>query len=336
MPLFPYEVQDVQPQNGIPWNISQVNAPLFWPHTKGSDAVVAVVDTGLDVNHPEFTGRVISPRNFTHDGGWDDVIDIEGHGTHIAGIIAGKTTGIAPEARIMPLKVFGRKTNGFQFRDALKFILDYNKTASLNDRVVVFNASWGGGSYDAVLHYFIRQLIKSGVGMITSAGNAGDGDPKTSEIFNLPGFLYEPITVGATNQDGQPAGYSSSYDGIDVGAPGTLIYSAWPGGGYKLLSGTSMAAPHVTGAYALICAAFMAREGRYPTSDEAESILFKHIRRVAINDAFVGHGILDLTYETKRWPLYHVQAGAFFYPEGAEKLKGQVAAAGFSTFMTKY
>lgn len=330
MSLFPYKIQNVDPQAEIPWNITQVNVPSFWVKTKGSGVVVAVVDTGLDFSHPEFAGRIVSPYNFTTDTS----DDVEGHGTHVSGIIAGKTSGIAPEARIMPLKVFGN-SNGFQFQDAMRYILEYNKTAPVQDKVIAVNCSWGG-SYDAVLHYLIRELVESGVGVIASAGNSGDGKPDTEEIFNCPGFLWEPITVGATDQDGQPAGYSSSYDGIDIGAPGTLIYSAWPGGGYKLLSGTSMAAPHVTGAYALICAAFMAREGKYPTSDEAESILFKHIRKVQVDSRFVGGGILDLTYETKRWPLYHVQSGAFFYPEGAEKLKSQVAAAGFSTFVTKY
>jgi len=235
----------------------------------------------------------------------------------------------------MPLKVFGEGGDGMQFQDAFRYILDWNDKAAEKDKVVAVNCSWGG-PYDAILHFLIRQLVESGVGVIVSAGNAGDGNPETNEIFSWPGFLYEPITVGATNQDGQPAGYSSSYDGIDVGAPGTLIYSAWPGGGYRLLSGTSMAAPHVTAAYALICAAFMQREGRYPTSDEAEGVMFKHIRKVALDDAFVGQGILDLTYATKRWPLHRVQVGAYYNEDNADIAKDKIEAAGFPAYKVKY
>jgi major intracellular serine protease len=330
MVLFPYQTQDTQAQAEIPWNIQQVNAPSFWQHTKGDGVVVAVVDTGLDVSHPEFAGRIVQGRNFTYDS----AADTEGHGTHVAGIIGGATTGIAPGVRIMPLKVFG-KADGFQFQDAFRFIRQYNQAAAPDNKIVAVNCSWGG-PYDAQLHYMIRQLVADGVGVIVSAGNAGDGDPETSEIFSWPGFLWEPITVGALNQDGQPAGYSSSYDGIDLGAPGTLIYSAWPGGGYKLLSGTSMAAPHVTGAYALLVAAFKNREGRLPTGDEIEGILFKHVRATGVDERLSGAGILDLTYETKRWPLYRVQTGAFFNEAGAIATKEKLVAAGFSAYPVKY
>jgi len=302
--LFPYQIQEAVRQQAIPWNIQQVQAPSFWGKTKGRGAVVAIIDTGLDVTHPEFAGRIISPRNFTTDGYNTSIVDVtdrEGHGTHVSGIIAGRTTGVAPEARIMPIKVFG-PGDGFAFQDAFRHVIGHNKTAPEQDRVVAVNCSWGG-PYDPIVHFLIRQLVESGVVVVVSAGNAGDGKADTAEIFSWPGFLWEPITVGATNQDGQPAGYSSSYDGIDIGAPGTQIYSAWPGGGYKLLSGTSMSAPHVTGAVALIYAAYRMREGRYPTSEEAEAILFRHVRKVDIDDAFVGQGILDLTNQIKTFTM---------------------------------
>jgi major intracellular serine protease len=331
--LFPYESKSIAPQTERPWNIEMTNAPVFWLKTKGDGAVVAVVDTGLDATHPEFAGRVINPRNLTRDGGPQDVTDVIGHGTHVAGIIAGATAGIAPEARIMPIKVFGTG-DGFQFQDAFRLVLEWNRTAPEGDRVVAVNCSWGG-SYDPVMHNFIRQLVADGVAVVCSAGNAGDEDPETSEIWNWPGFLYEPITVGAVNADGQPAGYSSSYDGIDLGAPGTEVYSAWPGGGYKLLSGTSMAAPHVTGAYALIAAAWKAREGHWPKGGEAEKVLFNHIGKVDADPAFVGLGLLDLAYKTTRWPLWRVQVGAYYNREGAENMEQRVGMM-FPTYITKY
>lgn len=329
--LFPYEIQEVTPQSGIPWNVQQVNAPSFWQRTKGDGAVVAIIDTGLDVNHSEFAGRVISYQNFTSDAS----LDSDGHGTHVAGIIAGKTVGVAPECRLMALKALGNGMGAFSIEDAFKYILDYNEKVPEQDRVVAVNCSWGG-PYNPIHHYLIRRLIHSGVAVIVAAGNAGDGKPETEEIFSWPGFLYEVITTGATNKDGQPAGYSSSYDGIDIGAPGTEIYSAWPGGGYKLLSGTSMATPHVTAAYALIAAAFKQREGRYPTVDEGEDILFKHIRQIGADPRFIGKGLLDLTFDLKRWPLYRVQTGAYYYKQGAEITSQKLKDAGFNTYIVKY
>lgn len=331
--LFPYQVQDTPQQNDIPWNLQQVNAPLFWPITKGEGAVVAVIDTGLDINHPEFADRVISPVNFI--SGQTKMSDEVGHGTHVAGIIGGKTTGIAPACRLMPLKVFGDDKVALNIHDALLFILDWNKKASQADRVVAVNCSFSG-PYDAIQHYLIRRLVDSGTAVVVSAGNSGDGDPTTHEIFHWPGFLWEVITTGALNQDGQPAGYSSSYDGIDIGAPGTQVYSAWPGGGYKLLSGTSMATPHITGAYALLAVAFRIREGRYPTTDEGEPLLWKHINKVPFDEALVGRGELDLSYDTKRWPLYRVQLGAYYYKAGAEIQQRKAKAAGLETYVVKY
>lgn len=334
MNLFPYKVEETPVIQAMPWNIAQVCADRFWPLTKGGGRVVAVVDTGLDVSHPEFTGRVFRPMNFTTDGGSQDVTDVMGHGTHVAGIIGGVGVGIAPDCRIMPLKVFG-SGNGFQWQDALSFILNYNKTAAEADKVVAVNCSWGG-PYDAMVHYYIRQLIVQGVVVCVSAGNAGDGKAETSEIFNWPGFLWEVITIGATDQLQAPAGYSSSYDGIDLAAPGTDIYSAWPGGGYKLLSGTSMAAPHVAGAVALLADAWHIREGKLGASDDMEALLFKHIGTLNHSEKLVGAGLLDLTYLTKRWPLWRVQLGAFYNKVGADVTKDRATNSGLNTYIVKY
>lgn len=335
--LLPYQVAGVNEPciNAIPDNLVQINAPLFWNRSRGDSVVVAVIDTGLDIQHPDFAGRIVDPVNFTKDGGLRDVTDRDGHGTHVAGIIGGAKTGVAPECRIMPIKVFG-PADGFQFQDAFRYIWEHNQCAMEEDRIVAVNCSWGG-PYDPVVHYFIRELTRNGCAVIVAAGNHGDGNPETSESFSWPAFLEEVVTVGALDLTGkQPATFSSSFLGIDLAAPGIAVLSTWPGGGYKALSGTSMAAPHVTGAYAIICAAWRDREGHYPAEEEGVKTLFKHVEAVNIDPRLVGYGLLDLTWQPTRWPLYRVQLGAYFSKENAEATKNRVVAMGLSTYMVKY
>ncbi len=339
MRLPPYIINDIAPQAERPWNLDQVAAPLFWPQSKGGGAVVAVIDTGLDVNHPEFEGRVFKPKNFTTiDTGL--VLDVVGHGTHVAGIIAGNTCGVAPEARIMPLKVFpddaNDKNTGLYINNAYLHILDYNKTAPAADKVVAVNCSFGGEMYDPYMAYLIRRLTDTGVTVVVSAGNAGDGDPETYEVWSYPAFIFECLTVGAVNQGGSAAVYSNSFDGIDIGAPGTAVYSAWPGSGYKAISGTSMAAPHVTGAMALIYDAWRQREGSWPTEEEAVNVLLKHIRKVPLDSRLVGEGMLDLTWSNLRWPLYRVQLGAFYNKDNCDAMAENLRRKGLDAYKVKY
>ncbi len=339
MQLPPYEIHDLKPQASRPWNLDQVAAPSFWAQTKGGGAVVAVIDTGLDVNHPEFAGRVFKPRNMTTID-TQLVTDIVGHGTHVTGIIAGKSCGIAPEARIMPIKVFpddeADHNADLYIKNACRHILDYNKTAAAADRVVAVNFSFGGEVYDPYLAYLIRRLVDTGVSVVVSAGNAGDGDAETYEVWSFPAYIFECLTVGATNRDGTGAVYSNSFDGIDIGAPGTAIYSAWPGGGYKTISGTSMAAPHVTGAMGLIYAAWRKREVVWPTEEEAVRVLLKHTRKVPLDSRFVGEGVLDLSWSNLRWPLYRVQLGAFYHKGYCDAKAAELKAMNQDAYKVKY
>jgi len=326
-----------------PWNLELINVSSFWQKTKGDGVVVAILDTGLDVNHKEFTGRIIAPINIVDGSG--DVTDNVGHGTHVAGIIAGKTTGVAPECRIMPIKISNeRSITNKAIQDAFKWIVNWNKECKERDRVVAVNCSFSGPEYDPVVAFYIRQLTSDGVVVCVAAGNAGDGNPETHENYSFPAFIQEVVTVSSVNSDGSIAHYSNSFDGIDLAAPGTDIYSCAPGNRYCFLSGTSMATPHVTGACALLSAYFKKREGVYPREDdldgscgEREGILFKHIKPVEGSSYLYGKGLLDLTFDTKRWPLYRVQLGAYYYKEGAERKRREVAVLkGLPTYLVKY
>lgn len=289
--LHPYEVADVLKLNMLPRNIQQINAPAFWKHVGNVRPIGAIIDTGIDTTHPEFKERIFASASFD---GTNNVQDTDGHGTHVAGIAAGESCGVFPKARLVPLKVkFGQGSNLLNFYDAFLYILDHNKKCKDEDKIVAVNCSFDGPA-DMMMNYYIRALVESDVSVVSAAGNRGDGDPTTEECFSYPGFIWESITTGALNIDGTIARYSSSYDGIDIAAPGTEIYSTWPGGGYKLLSGTSMAAPHVFGAILLIKAAFRNKYGRWPTTNETENMLFGQVRKVPIDIRLVGHGVLYL------------------------------------------
>lgn len=329
-----------------PWNLKMISAPSFWEKSKGGGRIVAVIDSGLDVNHPELVGRVINPTNTTNEAAYNDVTDTLGHGTHVAGIIAGKTVGVAPEARIMPFKVgVGANLSNNAIHEAMRHILNWNKKCSPADKIVAVNCSFSGGFYDAMMAYFIRELVADGVCVCVAAGNSGDGKEDTHEIFSFPAYIEEVITVSSINQDGNISNYSNSFDGVDIAAPGTEVYSCFPNNQHKVLSGTSMATPHVTGACALLVDMFYKREGRLPSEGEidnacehfpnAEGVLFKHAKKSGSSYLY-GRGILDLTYSTTRWPLYRVQVGAFYNQSGQMQTQNNLKKSGFSTYSIKY
>lgn len=290
--LNPYQLTQIDLVNTTPWNIQKTNAPIFRAFAKNISPVVAVIDTGIDLNHQEFAGRIYKPRTF--DG--TPMSDSVGHGTHVAGTIAGKTVGMFPNARIMPLKVnFGSNQTHIQIWDAFLAIMDHNKECADEDKVVVVNCSFSGPP-DAFINYYIRTLVSSGVTVVVAAGNNGDGNPNTEEPFSYPGFIYEVITTGALDQQNTPTGFSSSYDGIDISAPGADVISAIPGGGFGAMSGTSMAAPHVAGAVLLLKAAFRYKHKRWPTTEETEEILWECVKPLSFDEKLIGRGMLFLPH----------------------------------------
>ena len=291
------EYPEYKTNSTIPWNIELIKAPFFWAKTKGGGRVIAIVDTGLNVSHPEFAGRVYNPVNCTGVGAYNDVTDTDGHGTHVAGTVAGKTVGVCPECRVMPLKVFGGTNSSEAIRKAFIAIIEHNANCNPVDKVVAVNCSFGSAAYDPMLAYNIRTLVSDGVAVCVAAGNSGDGNPETEEIFSYPAYINEVITTVSINQDESIANYSNSFDGVDIAAPGTYIYSSWKDGGYNTISGTSMATPHITGTCALLADYYYQKYGKMPLEGDIEAELFGRIRAVDADKRLFGKGILDLSIE---------------------------------------
>jgi major intracellular serine protease len=258
--VYPVQINSIKKQETTLPNILQIGAVNKWKkYVTGKNVVVSVIDTGIDQMHPNLKGQIIGGYNFTNDYNGDILKyhDTNGHGTHVAGIIAGRLleenilTGVAPKVKILALKVINNKGSGTV--DALIKAIEYsiNWRGPQGEKVGVINISLGVKRSDSLLHRAIKRAINSNIPVVAASGNDGDGDVR-SEEYQYPGAFYEVIEVGALDHNNEIASFTSTNKEIDLFAPGVNILSAYLDGELMGLSGTSMAAPHVTGAIALL------------------------------------------------------------------------------------
>lgn len=231
----------------VPWGITRVRAPEAWGSATGRGVRVAVLDTGIDMSHPDLKANI--------EGGFDcinettDVVDDNGHGTHVAGTIAALdndfgVVGVAPEARLYAVKAFDSRGQG-QVSDIVQ-----GMEWCMTNRAQVINMSFGTADSSRALTVAINKAAEAGIVMIAAAGNDGRRD----------GVLYparDPnvMAVTASTRDDRIASFSNSGTQVAVAAPGEDVYSTYRDGGYKSLTGTSMACPHVAGVVALLLSA---------------------------------------------------------------------------------
>ncbi|MEX2462095.1 MAG: S8 family peptidase [Paenibacillaceae bacterium] len=225
----------------IPWGIARVKAPKVWEKMEGSPVRVAVLDTGI-AKHPDL--HVVKSFNTISK---KRVVDLNGHGTHVAGTIAALRNrfgviGVAPKAKLYAVKAFN--SSGTAFTSDIIQGIDW----CIRNKMQVINMSFGLTEYSASLQQIIRQANRRGIVMVASCGNSG----KSSGTIDYPARFAETIAVAATSENNQIANFSSYGAGINLAAPGVNICSTYLNKSYTKLSGTSMAAPHVTGTVALL------------------------------------------------------------------------------------
>jgi hypothetical protein len=254
------------------YGLEQINATKVWDeyNTQGNGVGVAVLDTGVDPDHPDID---IQDDNFVkanEDGSIENVdpYDSSDHGTHVSGTVvggnaSGEYIGVAPEATLYHgLVIPGGGGSFTQVAAGMEW-------AANESGVDVVSMSLGAPGYFSEMIEPTQNIRAAGKILVASAGNSGSGSSGS------PGNVYEAIAAGASNEDGGIAAFSSGetvdtdadwgsaapgdwpdeYTVPDYAAPGVAVKSAQPGGGYQELSGTSMAAPHISGALALMLSA---------------------------------------------------------------------------------
>ncbi|SMB99785.1 subtilisin [Thermanaeromonas toyohensis ToBE] len=231
----------------IPWGVERIGAPAAWERTMGDGVKVAVLDTGVDSSHPDLRGNLKRRVNLKFPG--YPAGDGNGHGTHVAGIIAAAynnlgVIGVAPRAEIYAVKILDRWGKGY-----ISDIVTGLEWAVKN-KVHIANMSLGTSSQSLALKKAVEVALKAGILLVASAGNGG----KNGEVL-YPARYPGVIAVTATTKQDTLADFSSRGPEVTVAAPGENILSTYPGGRYQVMSGTSMAAPHVSGVLALILAA---------------------------------------------------------------------------------
>lgn len=260
-----------------------------WTATKGKGVVVAVIDSGIDGQHPEFQGQLLKGMDFTGKtpvAGGDT--DGYGHGTHVAGVIGARQgngegiSGVAPDCKLLPVRIFndhGHSTGGVSAQ-AVIWAVDHGAQ--------VINASWGSPMISETDKTAYAYAFSKGVAIVAAVGNSANDDPK------YPGAHPGIIAVAGSTDIDTWASFSTYGDWVSVAAPGEGILSTFPlskGNGYRIMRGTSMAAPLVSGAVALL-------KSRHPQLGLAE--IQARLESTAKDivqpgkDKYSGHGRVDV------------------------------------------
>jgi subtilisin family serine protease len=274
-------------QNGATWGLNRVserkidlNGLYKYDNSAGQSVDCYIVDTGIETTHPDFGGRAYFGINTA--GGTNT--DCNGHGTHVAGTVAGTKWGIAKKATLWAVKVLGCDGSGSTsgIVTGLQWVI---KNQQSRKRPSVINMSLGGGASKS-LDDGVASVVKAGISAAVAAGNEN-----TDACSRSPAREKVAITVAATDiankatkQEDIRASFSNYGGCVDLFAPGVLIESDWINNGVKTISGTSMATPHVCGVAALIL-------GANPNSSPAD-----------VKDAIIQHGTANLIQDARASP----------------------------------
>jgi len=226
----------------LPWGVDRIEAEKVWATTSADLIKVGIIDTGIDVSHPDLVENLKGGINtIRYASGYNDD---NGHGTHVAGITAAVNNsfgvvGVGPQIDLYAVKVLDRRGSGY-LSDVIEG-LDW----AIKNGMQVVNMSLGTSADVLSFREAVQRVNSAGIVQVAAAGNSGG-----SVLY--PAAYPEVLAISATDQTDTIASWSSRGAEIDLAAPGVSIYSTYKGSKYQTMSGTSMASPHVAGAAALV------------------------------------------------------------------------------------
>jgi subtilisin family serine protease len=290
--LPPFKVEQVFTANSqtIDWGLDLLQIPNFWRQTKGEGIKVAVLDTGIAYKHPDLQGAVLDMRDFTNSP--SGPMDVNGHGTHCAGIIAARdnslgVVGVAPESKLLIGKVLDDNGRG----SAEMLVAGIKWAIASQADIISMSLSSAYPSED--VYKALMEAIAAKKFVICAAGNSGP----MLDTVEYPAAFEEMIAVGSIDRRRNISAFSSRGRQVDIVAPGDQILSTFPPRGLAVLSGTSMATPFVAGVAALILSKHRNFQGQTPINNQND--LREHLVKTAMDlgqigfDFESGFGLID-------------------------------------------
>lgn len=279
-------------ENESAYQIASHNIPDVWCRTEGDGVVIGVIDSGCDIKHVDLFGNILSGRAFFNPD--SPMSDENGHGTFVSGIICAKRNGhgvhgVAPKAKIRPYRSLNSQGGG-TYDDVLNGIHQ-----AIDDKVDIINFSIYMSHDNQILRDAIRRAYEANIPMICAAGNFGLNEH--NDVI-WPAAYKETISVGAIDKDLLKANFSNRGPNLDFVAPGVEIRSTFPGSEYRVSSGTSFAAPWVSGVIALMIAKHRQFGGRTPVNTVED--IRDHLKKASIDlgekgkDIKYGYGLIDV------------------------------------------
>jgi type VII secretion-associated serine protease mycosin len=263
----PGACQDAEPAHpvvtALPWAQQLLDPDRVWPESRGAGVLVAVVDSGVDTDHPQLSrpGKVLPGQDFYTSGGEPATFDCESHGTEVAGIIAADPVpgvgfhGVAPDARILPVRVTDRELND----QGQTLQIDPQEIANgiryaVDQGAGVINLSLAGSSDFPAVRDAVGYAVGHDVVVVAAAGNGQQND--TTELPSYPAGYPGVLGVGAIDINGARAATSQIGPYVGIVAPGAGVLAATRVAGQSYVDGTSFATAFVSGVAALVRAAW--------------------------------------------------------------------------------
>lgn len=294
--LFPYtkqdcvSIQEVKQKAG--WSITAFDLPKAWEYSQGDGVIIAVLDTGCQMEHEDLKDNLLEGMNIIKPG--EPPIDKVGHGTHCCGILVAENNdigvvGVCPKAKVIPVKVLDDRGNG-----TLQNVAEGVRWAT--DRGVdIITMSLGAKCKLQQVRKAIQYAESKNVSVFVAAGNVGN----TSEIF-YPANYPETIAIGAIDENFERATFSNTGYELDFMAPGVNILSTVPDNWYSVYSGTSMSCPFAAGIAALLLSHVKSGKAKITINsvDDLRNTLKKYttpVNNINLKDSqfYQGFGIID-------------------------------------------